>query len=220
VATPAAPRPLRRDAERNRRRILDAARTLVAEHGLDVSHDDIARAAAVGVGTVYRRFPDKQDLFDELLAERVEDLVAAAERARGAADPWEGLHEFVTGNLERQAGDPGLRALMRQERGSELARRARHRMGAAIGELVERALASGQMRPDAGVGDIAVAEIMVSAVVERAGAVDPGLWRRALALALDGLRGPGASPLPGTAPTMATIERMGPHPGPLVPGDP
>src|SRR5262245_32959710 len=96
-------RPLRRDAERNRQRIVDAARALVAERGLDVSHDDIARAADVGVGTVYRRFPAKQDLFDELLAEQVADLVAAAERARDDPDPWSGLTAFVTGNLERQA---------------------------------------------------------------------------------------------------------------------
>ncbi|WP_372497059.1 TetR/AcrR family transcriptional regulator [Pseudonocardia humida] len=213
MGPPEPPRPLRRDAERNRRRILDAARALVAERGLDVSHDDVARAADVGVGTVYRRFPDKQDLFDELLAERVDDLVAMAERARGSADPWDGLRAFVIGNLERQADDPGLRELMSHARGSELARRGRRRMADAIGELVDRAHASGQLRADVDVGDIAVAEIMVAAIVDRAGGVEPRLWRRALAVVLDGLHEHGQTPLPGAAPAMATIERMGPRPG-------
>jgi AcrR family transcriptional regulator len=207
------PRPLRRDAERNRRRILDAARALVAEHGLDVSHDDIARAADVGVGTVYRRFPQKQDLFDELLAEQVADLVAAAERARDDPDPWSGLTAFVTANLERQAGDPGLRELMLGGRGSDLALRARRRMADAVGGLVDRAHAAGQLRADVGVGDIAVAEMMVAEIIERAHGVEPQLWRRALAVVLDGFREHGHPPLPGTAPSMSRIERMGPRPG-------
>jgi AcrR family transcriptional regulator len=212
VATPEPPRPLRRDAERNRRRILDAARALVAERGLDVSHDDIALAAGVGVGTVYRRFPDKRALFDELLAERVEDLVAAAERARARADPWEGLREFVTANLERQAGDPGLRELMGHGRGRGLALDARRRMAAAVVELVDRAHATGQLRPEIGVGDVAVAEMMVTEIVDRAAAVDPQLWRRALAVVLDGFRDRGADALPGAAPPMSAVERMGPRP--------
>ncbi|WP_214404216.1 TetR/AcrR family transcriptional regulator [Pseudonocardia lacus] len=213
MATPGTPRPLRRDAERNRRRILDAARALVAERGLDVSHDDIARAADLGVGTVYRRFPDKQELFDELLAERVEDLVTAAERARGRADPWEGLREFVTATLEHQAGDPGLRGLMGHGQGRGLALRARRRMAAAVVELVERAHASGQLRPEIGVGDVAVAEIMVTEIVDRAGPVDPELWRRALAVVLEGFRARGGPPLPGAAPPMSTVERLAPRPG-------
>jgi AcrR family transcriptional regulator len=214
VAPPQTPpRPLRRDAERNRKRILDAARALVAEHGLDVSHDDIAKAADVGVGTVYRRFPDKQDLFDELLAEQVADLVAMAERAREEADPWTGVTAFVTGNLERQAGDPGLRELMTSGRGSDLALRARRRMAVAIVDLVDRAHATGQLRADVGVGDIAVAEMMVAEIVERAQGIEPELWRRALAVVLDGLRDRGQAPLPGAAPRMPQIERMGPRPG-------
>jgi AcrR family transcriptional regulator len=214
VAEPRTPpRPLRRDAERNRQRILDAARALVAEHGLDVSHDDIARAADVGVGTVYRRFPDKQDLFDELLAEEVAAMVAGAERARAETDPWAGLVAFVTGNLERQAGVRGLRELMTSGRGSDLARRARRRMAVAIVDLVDRAHAAGRLRADVGVGDIAVAEMMVAEIIDRAQGIEPQLWRRALAVVLDGFRDHGQPPLPGAAPPMRQIERMGPRPG-------
>src|ERR687893_559304 len=75
-------RPLRADAERNRQRILAAASTVFAERGLDVSLDDIAGAAGVGVGTVYRRFPDKDALIDALF----EDKIADVERVAMARD--------------------------------------------------------------------------------------------------------------------------------------
>ena len=203
-------RPLRQDAERNRRRILDAARELVAEVGLSVSHDDIAHAAGVGVGTVYRRFPDKQQLFDELFDERVDDVVALAESARELDDPWAGLCLFITGNLELQAGDQGLKEMMLgTARDGELARRAEKRISAAVGQLVSRAHTAGQLRLDVGVEDLPLIQIMVGAVMQDARTVDPELWRRALALVLDGYRpGPRRDPLPGRTPASAEIERI------------
>src|SRR3954463_3970799 len=84
-------KPLRRDAERNRLRILAAANALVAEVGLDVTHNDIARAAEVGVGTVYRRFPDRQELINELFNERVDRIIALVDAALEIDDPWQGL---------------------------------------------------------------------------------------------------------------------------------
>lgn len=207
------PKPLRRDAERNRQRILDAARELVAEVGLDVSHDDIARAADVGVGTVYRRFPDKQKLIDELFDERVDQIIAIVDAARKCDDPWQGLCEFVAGNLELQAGDQGLKELMLgNSRAGELAQRAERRIGPAVRELVQRAHASGQLRPDVGVEDFPLIQMMVGAVIEDARHIDPNLWRRALALVLDGYRaGPRPSPLPGSTPTTDQIEQVLSH---------
>ncbi len=82
MATPSTPdRPLRSDAERNRTRILAAAAEVFAERGLDVPLDDIAVAAGVGGGTVYRRFPDKDALIDALLEDKIAGVEAAA---RGA----------------------------------------------------------------------------------------------------------------------------------------
>jgi len=202
-------RPLRRDAERNRRRILDATRALVAEVGLEVSHDDIARAADVGVGTVYRRFPDKQELFDELFDERVDEVVALAEDASGLDDAWEGLCAFIVGNLELQAGDQGLKEMMLGTgRDGDLARRAQQRIGAAVGRLVHRAQAAGQLRADVGVEDFPLVQIMVGAVMENARTVDPQLWRRALALVLDGYRVGPPDRLPGSVPSTQQIERI------------
>ena len=84
---PPAERPLRRDAERNRQRILEAARVVFAERGLSGSHDDIAREAGVGVGTVYRRFPDKEQLIDALFEERIEEIADVARAAADHPDP-------------------------------------------------------------------------------------------------------------------------------------
>jgi AcrR family transcriptional regulator len=206
-------RPLRRDAERNRQRILDATRKLVAERGLGVSHDDIARAAEVGVGTVYRHFPDKQELLGLLFDERLDETVALAEAAGRFDDPWEGLYAFVAGNLELQAGDPGLKELMLGTgRASDLARRAQQRIGPAVGQLVARAKAAGCLREEVGVEDFPLIQIMVGAVMEDARDADPQLWRRALALVLDGYRaGPHAERLPGNTPTRGQIEQILSH---------
>lgn len=206
-------KPLRRDAERNRQRILDAARDLVAEVGLDISHDDIARAADVGVGTVYRRFPDKQKLIDELFDERVDQIIALVDRARELDDPWAGLHAFLAGNLELQASDQGLKELMLgSSRASELAQRAQRRIGEAVHELVRRAHASGQLRPDVGVEDMPLIQMMVGAVMEDARHFNPNLWRRALALVLDGYRaGDHPDPLPGATPSQEQIEQVLSH---------
>jgi AcrR family transcriptional regulator len=210
---PAPGRPLRRDAERNRQRILDAARALVAEVGLDISHDDIARAADVGVGTVYRRFPDKQKLIEELFDERVDQIVALVDAARQLEDPWQGLRAFLEGNLELQAGDQGLKELMLgNSRATDLAQRAQRRIGSAVRELVARAHASGQLRADVGVEDFPLVQMMVGAVMEDARHIDPNLWRRALALLLDGYRADGKpTPLPGRMAAPEQIEQVLSH---------
>ena len=90
-----APRPLRRDAERNRVRILKAAAEVFNERGLEVSLDEVARHAGVGVGTVYRRFPSKEELVEALFMERIDSIAALAEAAGEAADPWTGLVSFM-----------------------------------------------------------------------------------------------------------------------------
>ena len=84
-------RPLRRDAARNRERILQAAGEVFATRGLEVTLDDIAHCAGVGVGTVYRRFHDKEELIDALFDDRMDALLTVAEEALAADDPWLGL---------------------------------------------------------------------------------------------------------------------------------
>src|ERR1700759_2379757 len=105
-------RPLRRDAERNRQRILAAAAEVFTERGLDATLDEVARAAGVGVGTVYRRFPDKETLVTELFRDRIDALVTVAEEACLAPDPWRGLISYIEFAASALACDSGLRELM------------------------------------------------------------------------------------------------------------
>src|ERR671937_2958692 len=104
-----AVRPLRRDAERNRRRILEAAAEAFAERGLGITMDDIADHAGVGVGTVYRRFPDRELLIDALFEDVLVGMVALAEEALEIEDPWEGFVYFLEHALEKQTANRGLK---------------------------------------------------------------------------------------------------------------
>src|SRR5919107_4085250 len=113
-------RPLRADADRNRARILAAAAEVFADRGLDVSLDDIAAHAGVGVGTVYRRFPDKDALIDALFEEKIDRAVALADQALEIEDPWEGFTTFMRGMCRMQAGGPGFKdPLLGSDRGRE-----------------------------------------------------------------------------------------------------
>src|ERR1700751_1488137 len=105
-------RPLRRDADRNRQRILAAAAGVFTERGLDATLDEVARAAGVGIGTVYRRFPDKETLVAELFRDRIDALVTAAENACTDPDPWRALVTYLEFAAASLAGDLGLRQLM------------------------------------------------------------------------------------------------------------
>jgi AcrR family transcriptional regulator len=194
-------RPLRRDAARNRERILAAAGEVFATRGLEVTLDDIAHHAGVGVGTVYRRFHDKEQLIDALFDDRMDAIVRVAEDALAAADPWLGLEGFFVGILDLQAADRGLRELAFAGRhGRERVTRARTRLEPMVQELVARAQASGQLRGDVLPDDVPIIQKMLAQVIDVAGDASPDLWRRYLAIVLDGLRtrrdGPTALPVP------------------------
>jgi AcrR family transcriptional regulator len=110
---PAAPgRPLRKDAARNRERILEAARDLFQQRGLSASLNDIAHHAGVGVGTVYRHFPDKDQLVEGLFEQRMQALVTRMEQALADPDPWRGLTAFIRDSTEMQACDRGIKDLL------------------------------------------------------------------------------------------------------------
>jgi AcrR family transcriptional regulator len=190
-------RPLRKDAERNRQRILEAARVLFAEQGLGVTLNDIAHFAGCGVGTVYRRFPDKEQLIDALFEERVGELVASAEEALTRRDPWEGLIGFLEYGLELQARDRGLKeVLLSTDEGRARVATVRARLEPIVGQLFERARAGGALRPDISQEDMPVISMMVGAVVDGTRDVEPEIWRRYLALVVRGLRADPTPPEP------------------------
>ena len=205
-----AERPLRRDAERNRRRILTAAADAFAEGGPGVTMDEIARRAGGGVGTVYRRFPDKDLLIEALFEQRIEELVALAEAARDDPDPFAGLVRFFETFLAVQAADRGLKdVVLGSARGAGRAARARQRIGPIVDELLARARAGGEVRPDLAASDLALIQLMLGAVIDFTHDVAPETWRRVLAIVLDGLpaRRDAPSPLPARALDQGELER-------------
>lgn len=207
AAVPARVRPLRRDAERNRQRILRAAAEVFTERGLGVTLDDVARHAGVGVGTVYRRFPDKATLIDALFEERINALVVLAERAQDEPDAWTAVVWFLENAAEMMAGDRGLRQmLMYAAHGRHRAAYARDRMRPVVQRLIKRAQAAGQVRADLGATDAPVIEFMISSVAEYTRHVRPELWRRYLALMLDALRPERDSTTPLPAPPLTPDE--------------
>jgi AcrR family transcriptional regulator len=105
-------RPPRADARRNREAVLAAAKELFAEQGLDAHMPEIAKAANVGVGTVYRHFPTKDDLIAGLAEERFERMAQKAREALEADDAWEALCDFIRFSVQIQADDRGLCEVM------------------------------------------------------------------------------------------------------------
>jgi AcrR family transcriptional regulator len=184
-ATTVGAKPLRRDAERNRGLILGAARRVFAAQGLDAGFDEIARAAGVGVGTVYRRFPERGDLVEALFEQEIDTVVERAERAAADPDPWRGLSEFVHWGAEAQATDRGLaQVLASAGRGHERVAAERDRLRPAVQALVEHAQRAGVLRADVGELDIGIAVAMVG----RVGGPDRAELRaRYVQLVLDGL---------------------------------
>src|SRR5437763_6765374 len=103
---------LRADARRNREAVLTAAKKLFAGQGLDAQMPDVARAAKVGVGTVYRHFPTKEDLIAALATEHFERLAQRAREGLEMADAWDGIAEFIRFAARIQADDRGLCEVM------------------------------------------------------------------------------------------------------------
>jgi AcrR family transcriptional regulator len=192
-------RPLRRDAERNRRRILSAAAEVFTTRGLQASLDDVARQAGVGVGTVYRRFPDKESLVEALFEERIQAVAELAEKALAEPDSWDGLVSFLRDACELMADDHGLREIvMFGTYGRDRVELGKARMQPLVTRLVRRAQRDGKVRADLEPTDVLFMEFMLTSAAGYAGAVRPEIWRRYLTLITDALRPAreGTTPLP------------------------
>jgi AcrR family transcriptional regulator len=201
-------RSLRRDAERNRRRIIDAARVVFAERGLRGSYDDIAREAEVGVGTVYRRFPESEQLIDVLFVEALDEVVAFAEEGLAIEDPWEGLIHFINGYQERQCADRALRELvLSPDDGPSRVAIARARIAPKVDRLIARAQKAGAVRDDISATDIGVMQLGICAVADVTRGSAPDAWRRTLSIMLDGLQPTRDTVHPMTAPVL-TLEQF------------
>jgi AcrR family transcriptional regulator len=181
--------PLRADAERNRQRLLTAARDLFATRGLHVTLDEVARHAGVGTGTAYRRFPNKDALIDALMVDRIGEFAAIARQCLEEPDPWVGLTSYFERALALQAADRGLKeVLFSSGRGRERSTHARRAIAPVVTKLVKRALEAGAVRSDFSTSDVPLINFMLNMVVDFGRDIEPDLYKRYLAIVLDGLR--------------------------------
>ncbi|MBO0678765.1 TetR/AcrR family transcriptional regulator [Mycolicibacterium sp. S2-37] len=182
-------RGLRKDAERNRQRVLAAARELFAIKGMEATLNDVAHHAGVGVGTVYRRFATKDELVEAIFENGIDEVVGLAEHALRQPNSWDGLVWFVERQCRLTATDRGLREMVYSKAyGGYRVECARERLSPLIKQLVERARQDGYLRPDVEATDMPVIGLLAGTVGEWAGHVDPEVWRRYVALLLEGMR--------------------------------
>jgi AcrR family transcriptional regulator len=189
-------RVLRADARRNHEAVIKAAKRLFAAQGLDAQMPDVAKAAKVGVGTVYRHFPTKEDLIAALAADRFERLAERAREALDEDDPWQGFRGFIRFSAELQADDRGLCEVM----GSRPDIMGAAAMAAGLDqlcqEMVRRAQEAGKLRRDLDWEDVPMIACGLGRIVTASAGPDAGRWERFLGIVLDGLRGPGSEKLP------------------------
>lgn len=203
------PRPLRCDAELNRQRILVAARNVFARRGLDATLDEVAEHAGLGVGTVYRRFANKDDLIDSLLDDSINALVAVAEAALEIADPWDAVVFLFDRIQSEQSENRALGEVLLRHRGSERVAKARQQLAPATEKVLARAREAGKLRAGISAADVPVFGLMLQSVALYSREVSPELWRRYLALLLDGMRGnERTEALPTSALTDAELARV------------
>lgn len=214
MPTSTGSRPLRKDAAANRERLLAAASELFAQRGLEVTLNDIAHHAGVGVATAYRRFTNKEEVIDALFEQRMTQVEDIARDAARDADAWNGLLSFIETALELQHGDRGLNDIMNNPLlGDERVNQVRDRIAPLITELVENAKAQGVVRPDLDQTDLIFIQLGLSEIMNRTKTIAPNLYRRYLTIFLDGIRTDRATftPLPTRALTaFETHEAMTP----------
>ncbi|WP_329361500.1 TetR/AcrR family transcriptional regulator [Streptomyces sp. NBC_00669] len=192
-------RPMRRDAARNHQLIVEAAREVLSEFGTDATMELIASRAGVGVGTVYRRFPNKEALVDELVHLILGELDEAATKALARGDGT-GLEHFLRvlgqsysdhrGYARELVGRAGI------ERGADRLRRL-------IDELRRQAQDHGHIGPDISLGDVLATAWALRGIIETTGSVAPHAWKRHLDIHLAGLRSAGP---PSDRPPVSTAD--------------
>lgn len=183
---------LRCDAARNRERVLDAAARMLAMHGLDVSMQQIAAEAGVGVGTVFRRFSSKEALVAAVADARMRELVELVRTAadRAAAEPWPAFVEYFVGATALHVRNRGLLEVFASAAGGAPLESARcSELLDALGALVERVQAAGALRRDVGAQDLLSLHCAISHVsCMPLDPLEPEAWRRHCGIVLDGLR--------------------------------
>jgi AcrR family transcriptional regulator len=204
---------LRADAARNRAAIVEAARSVFAEHGLDAPLDEIARRAGTGNATLYRRFPTRADLVEAVFADRMAEHLEAVEAGLAETDPWRGFASYVEAVGAMQARDRGIADLVTI--GASAAPEIedlRARAFDGLVRLVDRAHAAGVLRPDFSTEDVVVLMMANAGLLERSGDISETASRRLVHLLLDGFRAAAATegpPAPSARDTLRAMRSSG-----------
>lgn len=179
----------RADAERNRRTILDAATRVFAEHGPRATLNDVAREASVGIGTVYRKYPDKEALLDALFDDKIGAILQVVRAAAAIEDAGEAFRTYLGGIIELHAGDRSLATVLfgpgRYER---LAGDRFTELATTADALIDAAVAAGELRDGFTRQDTTVLAVMVASVAGATRDADPSAWRRYSEFVVDGTR--------------------------------
>lgn len=181
-------RPLRADAQRNRERILTAARELFARQGPQTQMEEVAAHAGVGLATLYRRFPTKEALVTAMVKERFESFAAIARAAEDLEDPLEALSAIMRGHIEAAEADAAFQLAMMQLSDfrwegieDDLAQ-----VDASVTRTMERAKSAGEIRDDLTFADYTMLMGAITATMHfRYSAAG---WQRHLQLMLEGMR--------------------------------
>ena len=194
---PRAAAALRADAARNRERVVQAAREVFAEQGLDASTNAIARRAGVGVATLFRRFPTREDLIAAAFAQKMQAYAEAVDDALAASDAWHGFCAFVERVCEMQADDRGFADVLTLTFPSARAfEEERNRVGERLTDLLDRAKATGRLRPDFAHQDVPLILMANAGVITATRDAAPDAWRRLVGYLLQAFAAEAAQPLP------------------------
>jgi AcrR family transcriptional regulator len=183
---------MRADARRNRERILAAAREVFGQYGTDAQMDEIARRAGVGVGTLYRHFPTKDDLVGELITIKLGDFAVRA-RAKFEEDerPWESFADLLREQAELASRDASQQHMIfaMTPKAMERVAPTAAELSAAMQALIDRAKEAGAVREDLAVDDVRTLMCGLGSVMAaEALGVMPYDWRRHLEFVLEGMR--------------------------------
>lgn len=204
---------LRADAARNRAAIIEAAREVFAEQGVDASLDEIARRAGTGNATLYRRFPTRGDLVAAVFAEAMAEHVRAVEAGLACDDPWLGFSSYIEVIGRMQARDRGIADLVTMDLSpAPEIEELRSRAFTGLVGLVDRAHAAGVLRADFTTEDVVLLIMANAGLVERAHGIAEKASARLVHLLLDGLRATSATdgpPSPSPRGTAAAMRRNG-----------
>ena len=198
---------LRADAERNRTLVLAAAHEVFAEQGLGAPMNEIARRAGVGIATLHRRFPTREDLITATFAVKMKTYVEEIDDALQDPDPWRGFCGYIDRVCEMQASDRGFTHVLTLTFPTAKAFEAdRNRSYQGCIELIARAKETGRLRPDFSPEDLILLLMANAGVISATGESAPGAWRRLVAYMVQAFSADHTEPLP-PAPTPTAMYR-------------